>query len=567
MGQARVTWVGSDAGSGIGHYEVCLNGGNWINVSTATEYTFTNASEGDNTVQVKAVDVAGNEHQEQVEFYLDLTGPVTEIQSPANGDTFNAEDGSDVHFEWSAHDDASDVGSVWMIVNGGDPTDVTGENGQIDMELADGHYNVTLYAVDSLGNRGANSSVEFTVDTLAPTVSVVDPVDNGWIVDSAHTFVWAAHDAGSGISGYEVYLDGQDMGWTENSSINITGMENGKHSFAVDAYDGAGNLGTDYIHFRVDLEAPELAILLPSERMAFNSGSFIPVEWVASDEGSGIQHTEVCMDGKAPIDVGLNSTYAFAGVGDGSHTITVVTYDHAGLSCEANVTIVVDSTSPALTITSPTSGAYSQSSDVTVTWQAHDATTDIAMFEYYLDSEEVSAPYGTSLQLSGLTDGVHTFQVYAFDELHNRASASVTFTVDTAAPSVELIAPTDGALTNATDCHFAWTGSDGGSGLAGFRYSVDGAAWSGSGVGPRRDPALDSGRGPYVPGEGVRPGGKFRHGDGGFYRRQDRPDTGDHLGYRRWSSRSARRELRHGHLVRIRHRLWNGLLPVPPERS
>ena len=478
VGQAHVTWIGSDAGSGIDHYEVCLNGGDWVNVGTATGYTFTNAPEGENHVQVKAVDVAGNEIQEQADFYLDRTGPVMEIDSPHNGHMYNAGEGNDVQFEWGTYDEASEVSSVWMVINGGDPADVTGEYGQMEAELADGHYNVTFYAVDALGNRGANSSVEFTVDTLAPTISMVDPVDNGWIGESTHTFVWTAQDGGSGISGYEVYLDGQDMGWTEKSSMKLTGMTAAKHNLAVDVYDRAGNLDYAYIHFSVDLNVPELVIIYPSEMMAFNSGSHIPVEWEAFDEGSGIQHTEVRMDGGAPIDVGVNSTHMFTGAADGYHTITVVTYDHAGLSFEALLTIVIDSTSPVLTITSPTSGGYSHNSDVTVTWQAHDATTGIAMFEYYLDSAEIAAPYGSSLQLRGLTDGVHTFMVYAFDDLDNQVSASVTFTVDTAAPSVALIAPVDGSLTNAANCHFAWTGGDGGSGLAGFRYSVDGAAWS-----------------------------------------------------------------------------------------
>jgi hypothetical protein len=57
---ATVRWTGSDAMSGIDHYEVGIDGGGPSNVGLQFTKTFTNLKDGSHTVTVKAVDKAGN---------------------------------------------------------------------------------------------------------------------------------------------------------------------------------------------------------------------------------------------------------------------------------------------------------------------------------------------------------------------------------------------------------------------------------------------------------------------------------------------------------------------------
>jgi hypothetical protein len=53
-------WEGSDAETGINHYEIKLNENDWINVGMDTSYTFSNLPDGNHVISVKAVDKAGN---------------------------------------------------------------------------------------------------------------------------------------------------------------------------------------------------------------------------------------------------------------------------------------------------------------------------------------------------------------------------------------------------------------------------------------------------------------------------------------------------------------------------
>lgn len=65
-----VTWIGSDTTSGISHFEIRLDDGSWINMKTNTSQTYTTVAEGSHTIEVKAIDKAGNSNQSSVNFII-----------------------------------------------------------------------------------------------------------------------------------------------------------------------------------------------------------------------------------------------------------------------------------------------------------------------------------------------------------------------------------------------------------------------------------------------------------------------------------------------------------------
>lgn len=66
-----VEWTASDSDSGVDHYEIKLNDGEWIEVDGDTTYTFDGLSEGSHTVEVKAVDGEGNSATDSVAFVVE----------------------------------------------------------------------------------------------------------------------------------------------------------------------------------------------------------------------------------------------------------------------------------------------------------------------------------------------------------------------------------------------------------------------------------------------------------------------------------------------------------------
>ena len=64
------TWSGSDMESGIDHFEIRLDSGDYLGVGANTTYTFAGVPDGRHELAVKAVDVAGNVHERRVSFVV-----------------------------------------------------------------------------------------------------------------------------------------------------------------------------------------------------------------------------------------------------------------------------------------------------------------------------------------------------------------------------------------------------------------------------------------------------------------------------------------------------------------
>ena len=479
-GSPTIEWNASDEGSGI--YRFSLNMDDvFLGWTTNLSMDVSGLNGGWHLFEIYAIDNAGNEQYASVEFLIDTQGPTVDIVTPSNGDLFNHDSsGGWVDITWDAQDAGAGVSSVWMVINGSEPVDVTDLYGEWYIHLDDGQYNVTLYAIDEFGIAGPQSSVEFTVDTVAPELKITTPLDGTYVTNDSPTVHWNSSDAISGINGFDIYLDGEYVASTSDLSIQLEGLNDGEHLVEIYAYDYAGNEQYAAVDFNVDTHAPVLQILTPEDGAIFNGTSegSVTVQWNVIDNQSGLDHVEVRLDEGSWATVSDTSEFVFEQVADGSHTVSVRAYDCAGLVTEKDFGFLMDSVAPEITIIGPESGAYLNTADVSVTWEAHDASSEIVMNRYFLDDVEVFGPLGTSFGLTGLSEGTHTFEVYAYDQANNQGHAVVSFMVDLTDPTLQVTAIVQGLITNAESCHFVWNAVDDGSGIAGFTYSFDGAAWS-----------------------------------------------------------------------------------------
>ncbi|MFO8110796.1 MAG: Ig-like domain-containing protein, partial [Thermoplasmata archaeon] len=70
-----ITWNGSDPVSDISLYQICLNGGDWIDVGTETSHILNDLPDGTHTVEVRAHDNAGNNATTAASFTVDTVPP------------------------------------------------------------------------------------------------------------------------------------------------------------------------------------------------------------------------------------------------------------------------------------------------------------------------------------------------------------------------------------------------------------------------------------------------------------------------------------------------------------
>ncbi|UJG44426.1 MAG: caspase family protein [Candidatus Heimdallarchaeum endolithica] len=326
---------------------------------------------------------------------------------------------------------------------------------------------------DRTADRGTyylSVSKSGAADTTPPTVSITDPADGATVYSADVTVSWTGSD-NVGIDHYNVRIDSGS--WTNvgtATSHTFTGLSDGSHTVDVNAYDAAGNVGSDSVTFTVDTSAPpteytftgslsagqdstqhtfnvpsntikiEVQLQMPSgadyDLSLWDSNGARTGGWTNSDHStktniansdySGYSANPEWINVDPPTVFGTWKTGCYAYSGSGTYTITV-TLTLSG----------PDTAAPTVTITAPTDGSTVNSADVTVTWTGSD-NVGIDHYEVRIDSGSwTNVGTATSHTFTGLSDGSHTVDVNAYDAAGNVGSDSVTFTVDTTTNPVE----------------------------------------------------------------------------------------------------------------------------------
>lgn len=342
----------------------------------------------------------------------------------------------------------------------------------------DGLYAFYSLATDAAGNVEpvpASPDTQTTVDTAAPSVAITSPtasqvVGTGWV-----NVTWTATDATSGVARVDVQLDGGAWIHAGTSGYhNFTLVGDGSHSVAVNATDHAGNSRTVSVSFTVSTVTPEVVISAPASN-AYLATSSLQVTWSVSNTGAGLALVQVRLDAGPWQTLAATATsYTFTSVADGAHTAYVQALGLNGAQGNASVAVTVDATPPTVSITSPTTNAWSSTSSVVVTWSATDATSGVAHASLSLDGAPAAEVTGqTSHTFTDVADGSHTAVLTVTDLAGNSASTSVAFRVDTTPPTVTINAPASGATVSTSTVTVQWSATDAGSGVGTVQVSLD----------------------------------------------------------------------------------------------
>lgn len=133
----------------------------------------------------------------------------------------------------------------------------------IPTTLKDGSHTVKVEIEDNDGNKATSSTISFTTDTIAPTLSVSNPAASGTFVsNSALTVTGTTSDSTSGIPTIKVTLNGADQGVVTVSngafSKGVT-LINGANTIVVTATDKAGRTTTITRTITLDTSSPVIA--------------------------------------------------------------------------------------------------------------------------------------------------------------------------------------------------------------------------------------------------------------------------------------------------------------------
>jgi len=338
---------------------------------------------------------------------------------------------------------------------------------------------------------GPNESVripEGDTDTTAPSVTNLACQPAAVVAGQDNTITVTAHveDTGAGTPSVAQaeYFVGTDPGVgngtalaasdgafdsaTENitGTIDVSGWQsaNSPYTVSVRARDGAGNWSAvSSVQVTVtpgDTEAPQAAIVSPANG-AVVTETPLTVQGTASDAST---ITAVTVNGTAATTSnGYANWSAAVNLSEGANQIVVATQDEYGNSAgqAASITVTLDTTTPAVTVTSPADGAHFTTNQITVEGTASD-NTGVAWVKVNGVQAQTSNGYATWSCAINLVEGTNQITVAVQDDQGNTNNQAVVLNVscDSLAPSAVVTSPGDGDTVTTTEVTVRGTASD-----------------------------------------------------------------------------------------------------------
>ncbi len=449
---ASFSFDGSDTGGGsIASYQCRIDSGSYSSCSSPRSYA--SLASGSHTVDIRATDTAGNTGSPaSYTWTIDLSGPTLTISSSPSAVT----NSSSATFAFTATDSGGGTIDHYECALDGAGSSTCTSPATLS-GLAVGAHQMTLFAVDSVGNIGASVTRSWTIDQSNPSVSITAQpaaVTNS----SSASFTFSGTDTGGGtVAGYECSLDSAAFSAC-TSPRALTGLAAGAHNWRVRAIDTAGNVTATpaSVSWTIDTTAPTVTI--GSTPNSFENNSSATITFTGADTGGGsIANFECKLDSAA--FAACTSPYSVSSLSEGAHSVSIRAVDTAGnTGSSSTVSWTSDTIAPGVPSITFQSGGGStlsgSSLSVTLTVASCTDRQKIFVMEGGGTPTTTDAAWQNCSTTAGAitfslptsTQGAHSLKVWAMDQATNisTSSSSLTYTYDTIAPTISSFVVADG---------------------------------------------------------------------------------------------------------------------------
>ncbi|WHY91758.1 Ig-like domain-containing protein [Neobacillus cucumis] len=428
--------------------------------------------EGDYDITVTSEDIFGKTSSNKLSFVIDKTAPVIAL-SGINEGTF-VQKGEvtigvdETHFK---NDDVTVTVQDKKVsfVN-------TGIHSELKLPFTkDGDYVIMVEARDKAGNAAEVKTLSFTVDTIAPKISIVNKNSGAAVKDVSFSskdkevsVVVEEHNFKNNHVDVNVTENGKNISigdWKNNgetSTLDYEFKEDREYTISVAAADAAGNRATEKsVTFTIDHINPELEISGIEDGQNYKSKT---AAFTVKDTNIDLSQTslKVSRNGK-PYSVGwlaLTSktkgelSYNFED--EGNYVVKLSTTDKAGRDTSLKpVSFIIDHTKPVVTIDGVDNNSFNpKSRNVAISVDEKNYSTNQVELSVMKDGQ----PFGigtmpvkqhSNLSYNFSKDGLYSILIRAEDKAGNGpVEVKRTFTIDKTKPAIEITGVEQGAYYN-----------------------------------------------------------------------------------------------------------------------
>jgi len=300
-------------------------------------------------------------------------------------------------------------------------------------------------------------TIRYSYDITPPSFSSQLPAQGSVVSDSTPGMFVQINDNQPGAfeargeidqTKIRVWLDGVDI--TSVASISVphqtnvgypTGtvlyaptqpMGDGSHTMIVQAGDFAGNLATTAWSFSIDTTAPRLDITSPTPDLVTSAATVTVTGLTEPGASVSIGGSSVFVDSSGAFS-------AAVALVEGTNTIDVSATDASGNRAATSLTVVSDSTAPAISLLRSSAGLLTSRELTVVSGVVSEASSlTVAGIPAMVHSD------GSFEVPVSLVEGTNAISIVATDAAGNQGSATLTVTRDTSPPTLTMDAlPTE----------------------------------------------------------------------------------------------------------------------------
>jgi len=472
--------------SGVASTHYQINGGAW-NLYTAP---FEVSSEGVNTISYYSVDKVGNAetaHQTAFTVKIDKTAPTITDNNVSGWKNI----GTTVTL--SPADPLSGIAGVQYCEGACDVSKGTILVSPYTISFTDdGVKTIRYQTADVAGNLSAIGTFTVQTDTSKPSsasvsVTPIHTVSSINYVRGTVTLDASALDTVSGIAKVVFYhpsvvpgMIGEDASASYSLTWDTHSVPDGSHEVYVVAYDQAGNI-LESAHFpvTVDNETPTLVtntlsggFAMDENKMAFspNSDHFMDTMSIDTKFSEEVVYSIKIKSAAGVVVESWNGTatdpdpkkWNGTSAADGLYTVEITATDHAGNTfTDTSKTILLDNTAPTVDVGADITTATEQE----VIASTHDTDAGIATYSWTGTGLTFSSATTKDTTISVSEDDVYAATLTVTDNVGNHSSDTLTYTKDTAKPTVALSSPIADSVYKTNENILAFTASDTGTSI------------------------------------------------------------------------------------------------------
>jgi hypothetical protein len=340
---------------------------------------------------------------------------------------------------------------------------------------SDNLWYLKVIAYDLAGNANETSIVNYTVDTVSPSIAILSPSNNYYTNNPTIDFNFTISDVNE-IANCSLFVNGALN--DTNTSINKSTTQTFRKTFntqtlynwSVNCYDQAANLQSSSVRFfTVDQTNPSVFPLLSPANNSYRNSSTVSFSWNQSNDTNFANYSLQLSDNISfpyinysntlfPVQ---NTSYNLSGIVDGVWYWRVIASDLASNTYTTlTQKITIDTTAPSsLSLLAPANNTASTNQTPLLNWST---TSDVNFANYTVQIADnttftivnYTASFGSISNLSYQTpllamNQYWYWRVIAYDLAGNAFTSNYfAYITDNTVPSISLISPLNNGIWN-----------------------------------------------------------------------------------------------------------------------